>query len=69
MDVAPFGTATSSMDASMYALYVVVALAVACAGLNGLNVLVSPELGNSETRKRSESCLEDLGTLAEAACR
>ena len=40
-------------------------------GLNGLNVLVSPELGNSETRKRSESCLEDLGTLAEApgSCR
>ena len=27
-------------------------------GLNGLNVLVLPELGNSETRKRSESCLE-----------
>ena len=34
--------------------------------MNGLNVLVSPELRNSETRERSESYVEDLGTLAEA---
>ena len=38
---------------------------IAC-GLNGLNVLVFPELRNSETRERSESYVEDLGTLAEA---
>ena len=49
-----FATTTSSSSSSSYY------------GLNGLNVLVFPELRNSETRERSESYVEDLGSLAEA---